>query len=306
MEPHVDRDRLFGDLNEGMLAERRTAFERNLRHNLPLIRRHGGLKGILSGLSGKTAVVIGAGPSLEGNLEILKRCQLRQELVYIAVDMALRPLASAGIRPRCVISCEASPVDFFGGVDTAGIRLLAFSCASCVNLRKWRGEMSFYNWMIHRPEYAALWDKAGRDLGFLGAGSLVTTQAAAFALGCGVGALVLVGNDMGFADRFYVRGTIAHRGTCETSGRLNPPETLEMRRSLRAREYRIQRGTREFYTTRQFLAGKMWLEDLFRNVRIPVYDCSDPGCSEKYVAKMKLRDFMGTIDSRLVRRRRNT
>ena len=73
MEPHVDRDRLFGDLNEGILAERRRAFERNLRHNLPLIRRYGGLKRIIPELGGKGAVVIGAGPSLEKNLGLLKR-----------------------------------------------------------------------------------------------------------------------------------------------------------------------------------------------------------------------------------------
>jgi hypothetical protein len=306
MEPHVDRDRLFGDLNEGILAERRAAFERNLRHNLPLIRRHGGLKKIIPELSGKAAVVIGAGPSLETNLALLKRCQQRRELIYIAVDMALGPLSYAGIRPHFVISCEASPVDFFGSVDTADLHLLAFSCVSCVNLRKWRGDMSFYNWMIHRPEYDALWEEAGRDLGFLGTGSLVTTQAAAFALGSGASALVLVGNDLGFADRYYARGTVAHRRTRETSCRLSPPETLEMRRSLGAREYRILRGARGYYTTRQFLAGKLWLEDLFRNARVPVYDCSDPGCSEKYVAKIELRDFMGTIDGRLVKKRRNT
>ena len=304
MEPHVDRDRLFRDLNEGMLAERRTAFERNLRLNLPLIRRYGGLKRIMAGLNGKAAVVIGAGPSLEKNLGLLKRCHLRRELVLIAVDMALGPLVAAGIRPGFVISCEASPVDFFGNIDTSCMHLLAFSCASCVNVRKWRGDMSFYNWMIDRPEYETLWDLAGRDLGFLGTGSLVATQAAAFALGCGAASLVLVGNDLAFADRYYVRGAAAHRNTAAASCRLSPLETLEMRRLLKAREYRILRGSREFYTTRQFLAGKLWLEDLFGRVRVPVYDCSDPGCSEKYVAKMEFRDFMGTIDSRLARKRR--
>jgi hypothetical protein len=302
----VDRERLYADLNDGILAERRAAFERNLRKNLPLICRHGGLRGILGQLKGKTAVVIGAGPSLERNLNLLKKHQQRRELVYIAVDMALRPLAAAGIRPRFVISCETSPVDFFGGVDTDGMHLVAFSCMSHVNLRKWRGAMSFYNWMIHRPEYERLWEEAGADLGFVGTGSLVTTQAAAFALGCGVEALVLVGNDLGFTDRFYVRGTVAHRNTGWSSSRVSPLETMEMLRSRRAREYKIRRGPRDFYTTRQFLAGKMWLEDLFRNGRFPVCDCSDPGCSEKYVAKMDLKDFMGSIDSSPGRKRRKT
>ena len=122
MEPVVEKDRLYSDLNEGILAERRAAFGRNLARNLPLIRRHGGLAGILPEIKGKSAVVIGAGPSLEQNLPVLKRYHQRRELVYIAVDMALGPLAHAGIRPRFVLSCETSPVDFFGGVDTAGFR----------------------------------------------------------------------------------------------------------------------------------------------------------------------------------------
>ena len=304
MEPSVEKDRLYSDLNEGMLAERRAAFGRNLARNLPLIRRHGGLAGILPEMKGKSAVVIGAGPSLERNLPVLKRFRERRELVYIAVDMALGPLAHAGIRPRFVLSCETSPVDFFGGVDTAGLHLVAFSCMSAVNLGKWRGSVSFYNWMIHRPEYAALWDEAGRDLGFLGTGGLVTTQAAALALGSGAAALVLVGNDLGFTDRYYARGTVSHRGAARASSRLAPLETIERFRALRAREYVIRRGARDFYTTRQFLAGKLWLEELFRDRHVPVYDCSDPGCSEKYVAKMELRDFMGTIDRRSGRNRR--
>jgi len=305
MEPIVDRERLYGDLNDGILAERRAAFARNLDLNLPLIRRHGGLRAVMPALKGRTALVIGAGPSLDRDLPLLRSCQQRQELVCIAVDMALRPLAGAGIRPRFVVSCETSPVDFFGDVDTAGLHLVAFSCMSAVNLRRWRGGMSFYNWMIHRPEYAALWEKAGSELGFLGTGSLVTTQAAALALGCGVARLVLVGNDLGFTDRFYARGTVAHRSAGRASARLSPVETGEMIRSRRAREYRVRRGDREFYTTRQFLAGKLWLEELFGRSAVPVCDCSDPGCSEKYVAKMNLGDFMDGMDGRPARKGRN-
>jgi hypothetical protein len=300
----VDRDRLYGDLNDGILAERHAAFKRNLDLNLPLIRRHGGLSGIVPALKGTTALVIGAGPSLDRNLPVLKKYQQRQEFVFIAADMALRPLARAGIRPRFVVSCETSPVDFFGDVDTAGLHLVAFSCMSAVNLRKWLGGMSFYNWMIHRPEYDALWEKAGHDLGFLGTGSLVTTQAAALALGCGAAGLVLVGNDLGFTDRFYARGAVAHRDACRSATRTAPVETGEALRTRRARAYRLRRGAGEFFTTRQFLAGKLWLEDLFKGSGVPVCDCSDPGCSEKYVAKMELRDFMDGIDRRPGRKRR--
>ncbi len=300
----VDKDQLYTSLNEGILAERRYAFERNLRKNLPLIKQHGGLRKIVPGLEGATAVVIGAGPSLEKNIGVLKQYQFRKELAYLAADMALRPLMKQGIRPGYVFSCETSPVDFFSGIDTSRMHLVAFSCVSHANLVKWQGSMSFYNWMIRRPEYQPLWERAGMDLGFVATGSLITTQAVAFAMGCGIKGLVLVGNDLGFSDRFYVRGSSACLGYRGSSGRLSPPETIERDRSRRAMEYRIRRGERDYYTTSQFLAAKLWLEDLFKERRVPVYDCSEPGCSEKYVEKTELRDFMNSIDGRNRKKRR--
>ncbi len=300
----VDREQLYSSLNEGILSERMTSFECNLRKNLDLIRAHGGLRGIVSDLDGKTAVVIAAGPSLEGSFDALRLYQHRRELVYIAADMALRPLAAHGIVPRFVVSCETSPVDFFGGIDTSRMHLLAFSCMSHANLLRWRGGVSFYNWMMQRPEYDALWERAGHDLGFVATGGLVTTQAAAFAMGCRINGLVLAGNDLGFTDRYHVRESVTCRGSVDRAERLAPPESREMARRRSAMEYRIERGARSYYTTAQFLAAKMWLENLFRGNRLPVYDCSDPGCSEKYVAKIELKDFMYSMDGRTGRKRR--
>jgi hypothetical protein len=300
----VDKDQLYTNLNEGILAERLDAFERNLRKNLSLIKRHGGVRKIVPGLEGVTAIVIGAGPSLEKNIGVLKQYQFRQDLVYLAADMALRPLMEQGVRPGYVFSCETSPVDFFSGIDTTRMHLVAFSCMSHANLMKWRGGISFYNWMIRRPEYQRLWETAGMDLGFVATGSLITTQAVAFAMGCGIKGLVLAGNDLGFSDRFYVRGSSACRSYHASAGRLSPPETIERYRSRRAMEYRIRRGERDYYTTSQFLAAKLWLEDLFKERRVPVYDCSDPGCSEKYVEKIELKDLLNSIDGRNRRKRR--
>ncbi|MBN2079397.1 MAG: DUF115 domain-containing protein [Spirochaetes bacterium] len=290
----IDEKELYRNLNEGILAERLGAFERNLTKNLPLIARSGGLAPVVPEFSGKIALVIGAGPSLERHCEALRRYQHRRELAYIATDMALRPLLLRGIRPAYVFSCETSPVDFFGGLETSRIRLLAFSCMSHVNLRRWRGPVSFYNWMMRRPEYDALWERAGKDLGFVATGGLVTTQAVSFVLGCPIGGLVMAGNDLGFHGRFYARGTAAHLRPSTLPRRLSPGETVEMNLSRGAMEYRIERGGRFYYTTRQFLAAKMWLEGLFQG-RERVFDCSEPGCSEKYVAKIELERFLGSI-----------
>jgi len=134
----MDRDTLYRNLNEGILAERFPAFRRNLERNLPLIRRWGGLAGVVGELRGRHVCVVGAGPSLEESVGDLKKYQHRRELAVIAVDMALLPLVRSGVRPGYVISCETLPVDFFGGVDTRGMRLLAFSCMSPANLGRWK------------------------------------------------------------------------------------------------------------------------------------------------------------------------
>jgi hypothetical protein len=302
----VDKDQLYKNLNEGIVEERFGSFRRNLGKNLALIQRYGGLRRILPDLDGRTAVVIGAGPSLDGNYNHLKKFQDRGDLAYIAADMALRPLMKHGIRPRYVISCETSPVDFFGGIDTSRMHLIAFSCMSHANIQRWRGDISFYNWMMHEPPYRALWETAGLDLGFVATGNLVITQAVAFAMGCGIKGLVMAGNDLGFSDRFYARETVAYRALVDAGDRLGTPETREMDRSRRAMQYIIRRGERSFFTTSQFLAAKMWLEDLFKKGGPQVYDCSDPGCSDNYVIKMDLRDFFTAIDVRTKRKRRKT
>jgi len=300
----IDKGILYSNLNSGLIYERFSAFERNLEKNLPYIRRHGGLQGIMPLLAGKHVIIAGAGPSLEKDLHLLKKYQFRRELVIISTDMALRPLVRSGIVPGFVISCETTPVDFFGGLDTGKMRLLAFTCMSGINVRKWRGEMHFYNWMLHEEPFNALWEKAGRELGFVATASLVTTQAVAIALGCGIQSLLLCGNDMAFLDRFYLRESLVHARHLLGQTRLKPMPALEMEVSRRAREYEIHRDGNGFYTNSQFLAAKLWLEELLEKQTVPVFDCSVPGCSVKSVRKTHIREYFLMFEARKNRKGR--
>ena len=192
--------------------------------------------------------------------------------------MALLPLVRKGIFPQFVISCETTPVDFFNGINTEKMHLLAFSCMSNSNLRKWNGPVSFYNWMIHNEIYDALWKKAGIDLGFVATGSIVTTQAVSIASGTGASSLMLIGNDMGFAADYYTKGTISYIRNLNSFHRLKPLETFDYYSIMVKRDFRINRGDKYYFTNKQFLAAKTWLEDLFRKIKIPVYDASELGC----------------------------
>jgi hypothetical protein len=299
----MDKESLYRNLNEGIITERMPAFRRNLEKNRGLIDSCGGLGRVLPEFRGKDVCIAGAGPSLDGCIGELKKYHNRRELAVIAVDMALLPLVRSGIRPGYVISCETLPVDFFGGVDTRGMGLLAFTCMSPVNLRRWRGDISFFNWMISGPAFDELWDRAGRHLGSIATGNIVTTQAVAFALGCGARSLLLAGNDLAFGRRYYTRGTAVHAAELNRADRFTPGEKTEFDAMRRRRDYELHRGGRSFYTSRQFLAAKTWLEELVSRHSVPVYDCSDPGLSEKHVKKTGIRDYFSRFDRRPARGR---
>ena len=287
----MNKDEIFLNLNAGMLHERSRVFKINLAKNLPLISMHGGLASITGKLKNRNVIVIGAGPGLSKNIHLLKKYRDRIDLVYIASDMALKPLLLNGIRPHYVITCETTPTGFFSGIDTGDMHLLAFSCTSNSNLRNWKGAISFYNWMMDGDYFNELWDRAGRDLGFVATGSIIVTQAVSIALGCGIGTLVLAGNDLGFSDRYYVPGTVSGERRYAASGRFNTYLSIDMTAVRVSRDYEIVRDGRVTYTNNQFLAAKMWLEDLFKRGQYTVVDSSYPGCSGAGIIKMELADF---------------
>lgn len=296
------KEELFNNINKGVVEERIGLFGVNLNKNLELIKKYGGLQKILADFSGKHAIIIGAGPSLDDNISILKKIQFRNELVIVATDMSVRSLMKQGIRPSYVFSCETAAVDFFSDIDTQAMHLVAFSCMSHSNLRKWHGKISFYNWMLKGVEYKHLWERAGEDLGYVATASIITTQAVAMILGVNVESLILVGNDLGFVDRFYAKGTVAIERLHYSMNRFCAGFSLEMNKARFRRDYQLSREDKVFYTNHQFLAAKIWLEELFEKTRIPVYDCGIPGCSGKYVKKVTLSDYLNTID--VVRKRR--
>lgn len=295
----INQEEIFSKLNEGMLAERGRSFKINLAKNLPLIRRWGGLRPVADSFAGKHLLVIGSGPSLDSSCEILRQLREIKDIIFIASDMALKPLCINGIKPHYVITCETTPVDFFSEINTENMHLLSFSCSSYSNIRKWKGKISFYNWMVEGEFYDKLRKGAGEGLGSVATGSIVTTQAVAMVLGCAVASLLLVGNDMAFFDRFYASGASPAEKKFFVSKRFSTPATIEMTRGRAARDYEIRREGELFYTNNQFLAARMWLEKLFRSAPYPVADCSRPGCSAGTVHKIDLKDYLSIFNNSL-------
>jgi len=291
----MNKAELFSSLNHGMVAERGDAFIRNLEKNLPLIAQSGGLEPVIPLLRGRHVIIAGAGPSLDLQTATLAGVTGDKRFILIASDMALRPLVIRGIRPDFVITCETTPNDFFSAIDTSSMHLLAFSCSSYSSLKKSRGRISFYNWMLESEFFSPLWQRAGAGLGFVATGSIVTTQAVSIAMGCGILSLMLAGNDLGFRDRFYASETVRFAANQHCSGRLNTVNSAEMDRCRNNRYYEIVRDNRTFFTNHQFLAARYWLDELFSAEPFPVADCSYPGCSPSSVYKTGLDEYISSV-----------
>ncbi len=292
----INQEEIFSKLNDGMLAERSRSFENNLKKNIPLIARWGGLMPVVGSFAGKHVIIIGAGPSLDSCYGVLGKLRSREDILLLSSDMALKPLCEQNIVPQFVITCETTPTDYFSEIDTSEIHLLSFSCSSFSNIRKWKGKISFYNWMTDGEIYSNLWREAGEGLGFVATGSIVTTQAVSLALGCGVASLLLVGNDMGFFDRYYASGTSSAKKKYFLSGRFNTHSSIEMNTGRSARDYHVKRDGELFYTNNQFLAARLWLEKLFRSAPYPVADCSRPGCSPGVISRIDIQDYISIFE----------
>jgi flagellar protein FlbD len=292
----MDASTLYYNINKGVIEEKFHAFKTNLEKNSEYIRRYGGIKHVIPRFNGKNIIIAGAGSSLENELDTLRRYQFRENIIIVSTDMALLPLVKKRILPHFVISCETTPSDYFCGINTEKIHLLAFSCMSNTNLRKWKGNVSFYNWMIHNEIYDALWEKAGMDLGFVATGSIVTSQAVSIVMGCGIKSLMLVGNDMGFGSEYYARETAVYKRNINIINRIKSLDTIEINIINLKKEYKIKRGDKNYFTNNQFLAAKMWLEDFFKKINMPVYDSGEPGCSPEYVQKQSLKKYFDHIE----------
>jgi hypothetical protein len=290
----MDSTELFEKINQGISVERMYALTRNVRCNKPLIEKHGGLFPVIDKLKKKHCITVGAGSSLEKNLPLLASISRRPDIAIICADMAFIPMVKAGIFPAFTISCETTPRDFFSGVDTSRTELLAFSGICPRIVREWKGAVRFYNWLVHSEEYDALWNEAGLHLGFSATGSTVTTQAVSIAMGCGIQSLALAGNDLGFRDMFYLKGTIRSNDFLLASSRTHPLPAIEMSVCRRSRQYAIPRDI-VYYTNHQFLAAKQWLEKLFAGGDFHVYDCGIPGCSGKNIIKIPLETYVETV-----------
>lgn len=176
--------------------------------NLPAIAREAGVEALDRAFAGVPAVVVGAGPSLDGNLEALRDVQDRA--VIITADTALGPLIGAGIRPHLAVAADSSALNarhLASVADVAGVALVAEGSVHPTALDRFAGRTFTFLVSGHDP-----WPwlrAAGIARGGLRTWGSVLTSAFDLARRLGCDPIVFAGADLAFTGgRPYCRGTI--------------------------------------------------------------------------------------------------
>ncbi|MFN7977148.1 MAG: 6-hydroxymethylpterin diphosphokinase MptE-like protein [Vicinamibacterales bacterium] len=166
--------------------------------NLAVVGREADVTALRDALTGVPALVVGAGPSLDRRLDLVR--ELSATAIVIAADTAARPLRAAGVRPDVVVAVDPS--------ETNARHLAAL-------------DLDTHAWLVAEPSVApeAFHDFAGRiftfavgdhepwpwlrdagvSRGTLKAWGSVLTTAFDLALWMGCGPIVFVGADLAYS-----------------------------------------------------------------------------------------------------------
>lgn len=201
-------DRLIDEARANADARRAHA-ARYVLHTLAnsaTIAREGDVASLSDAFSSPPALIVGAGPSLDGRLAEIAR--IADRVIVIACAAAARPLLAAQITPRFIVSVDPTEAHaaHVVGLQARGAWLVAEGSVHPTALAAFDRRIFTFNVSDHHP-----WPwlrSLGLDRGRLATWGSATTSALDLALGMGCGSILFAGVDFAFVGgRPNCRGT---------------------------------------------------------------------------------------------------
>ncbi len=172
---------------------------RNLLHNLPVLA-HWPTAGDLTGaLAGVPMEVVGAGPSLDRNIDQLRN--LHGRALVVGVNRAMRSLQKAGVVVDLCMALEPQDIGYMlDGIDLSHTIVAAGVSAHPTVFG--RDTAGYFSFVSHAQAEQWAVDGLGRPVELDAAGS-VSCSAVRLGLHLGCDPIVLVGQDLSFQDGVY-------------------------------------------------------------------------------------------------------
>ncbi len=226
--------------------------------------------------SGMPAVLVGAGPSLDAELPILKKYQ--EQLVIIVVDTALKILLRENITPDIVVAVDAQITNahYFKYCDTSRTTLIAEPSTSPLIIRRFAGPVVMSSSLF--PVISWL-EEHTEEHGKLDMGGSVATTAFDAALKLGCNPIALIGVDLGYTkNRTHAHGAYSEQYRQRNTARMIPMETLwrkYIHHNIIIDMPTYSGGT--VHTDRRLLLFLWWFQRKMKEIQATVVNCSQQG-----------------------------
>ncbi len=259
-------------------------YQRNTMSSLRIVVDHPPVRMLFGAAEKKPAIIVSAGPSLRKNIHQLKH--LRDRVVLISVDTALKPLLAAGVEPHLVCTGDPQEANWkhLRGTSTTKAHLVAEPMTYPSGLEYFKDRLFI----------ASYGDKVmnwiGRfipDVGHTLCWGSVATMAFDLARKMGCDPIIFVGQDLSFpGGRTYVEGTY-----------FEDEEKMDM--SVEAFEKKHVAYTLEdiygnpVKTNRQMFAYKEWFRVEFARSSARVINATEGGILKENCEIMTLEEAAG-------------
>lgn len=191
----IDYQRLF-EVKRATIRNFAGLWTANFEANRSAIARSPGVAAMFEKFPGVPSLVVGAGPSLDKNIQWLSMA--RGRALVICVDAIFAGLAEEGAEPSIVVTLDPQPdvARFFAGAPSKGKILAAPTIIHPDTLAAWEGEVVFYNKFA--PDIPALVRIAAENpaLGYLIPGGSVLTVGLDLAFRMGANPIGFLGQDL--------------------------------------------------------------------------------------------------------------
>ena len=227
------------------------------------------------------AVIVCAGPSLDKNIQELKKIQ--GKALIIVVDAALRAVMRAGIHPDLVCTVDPNPPErFFTDLDLCGLTWCCENASKPEIIRKY-GERVYYFGYFEKGWNQMISEMLGYGFPVLPTGGSVSSIAFAMALYFGFRKIVFMGQDLAFT------GGKSHTSGIE--GALGDNDKYIKSRCLM--EVEGIDGTM-LQTDFQMWYYKQWFEKAIRDGgdRMRVIDATEGGAKIEGTENMKMSEVV--------------
>ena len=252
------------------------------------------LKNFFNGEIG--ALVIGAGPSIEKDIDIIKR--FKHHFILISVDTAFRPLIKYGVIPDFVVSVDPQYINslslnpsFYKDIDASKMPILIVDPAVYPStIRNYPGKIVLTS-SIFPP--GKIIEYFSEYKGSIAAGGSVAVTAFDFARIVGANPIIITGLDLSYKnDQSHIKGSFVDLYRIVITNKFNTLQTQFIKYLIGGIPIKTTNNRGELcYTDKRMFLYKSWFEKNISESKSIIINATNRGLKLNNVETKKLEDI---------------